>query len=416
MKASIQQTIDRLDANWDEASYNMPVYSTTYLNTKVSSAINSSSLGIYSFKGNVKDTPSQRVADQRLKQFAQLLRMATDEITVVYQRQNYQGELKELKPLLKYLGYTVSNKPISLRTMAMDRIKLITLKPYDFEQGTFKAEALTQVAENLASSKWMASNKHLAYKYLISNVLIVPIFWVYLEPEFSRLVREAGSTSDNIVYVKLHMNREPYILQDTRIWDKAARFQASQLKVVGADAGNQIRHVKRVEQSDTETKVTVRYNVGGRENWYRFDKSLVLVDNATKELYPIRRIENQIPLGKTFIVVGCEGKAVEFTFVFPPLKPSLKQFVLDDNVSVPSSDKAKKRYFKKHGIMSDGNGRSPIVIYNLSEFVSAATPSKTATSIQEQKMDELINKRVVTESKPDGGTVEWTYRYNQLVD
>jgi len=408
MKTTYQQTINRLDASWDEASYNMPVMSTAYKQARLSSSSGvSNSLGIYSFKGNVKDVPNQRIADQRLKTLALLLRKATDEMTAVYTQQTFNGELKQLKPLLKFLGFTVSNKPLSLRTLDVHRSMLQTMKPNDFEQSTFRAEALTQVAEKLANTAWMASNKHLTYKYLIASLLTIPVFWTYLEPEFSRLVLGGGASTENIVFVKLHMNREPYILQDSRIWNKAPRFEASQLQVMeaGSFAINESRHVTKVELSDTETKVTLRYVVGGREMWYRFDNTFALVDNQTKELYPVKRMENQLPLGKTFIVVGCEGKAVEFTFVFPPLKKTLKQFVLDDNLSAPTSDKAKMRFFKKHNIMSDGSGRSAIVVYNLSEFVTAATPIPSTSS----------NDRIVKESKPNGRTAEWTYRDDKLV-
>lgn len=472
IKTTIQQNIDRLDAGWDEALYNMPVYSSAYLNARASSNTVSNSLGIYSFTGNVKDAPSQRIADQRLKTLALLLRKATDEITDMYEHGTYEGELKQLKHLLKFIGFTVSNKPLSIRKLEERRSKVQALLPRTFEQSTFKAEALTQVAEELASSQWMAMNKHLAYKYLTASILTIPTFWTYLEPEFYRLVHEGGASTDIIVYVKLHMNREPFILQDSRIWNKAPRFHAAQLQLVDADAGSQTRHVKKVELSEKETRVTVRYNVGGREMWYRFDNTLALVDNETKERYPVLRMENNIPLGKTFIVVGCEGKGVEFTFVLPPLKKTLKQFVLDDNLSVPTSEKAKMRYFKKHNIMSDGSGRSPVVIYNLSEFVStgtdkpgittatpvqAATNMKVATPVRQATntrvttpvqsttttkvsspiqatanakvakpvqgasnitsfIEDYVNERKVKEPLANGRTAEWTYRDDKRVD
>jgi antitoxin component YwqK of YwqJK toxin-antitoxin module len=449
IKTAIQQNIDHLDAGWDEASYIMPINSSAYLKARTSSNKISNSLGIYSFKGNVKDAPSQRLADQRLKTLALLLRKATDEITDMYEQGTYEGELKQLKPLLKFIGFTVSNKPLSLSKLDVRHSKVQSLTPRMLEHSTFRAEALTQEAEMLASSQWMAMNKHLAYKFLTAYILTVPMFWAYLEPEFFRLVSEGGASTDIIVYVKLHMNREPFILQDSRIWNKAPRFQASQLQLVEADAGSQTRHIKNVELSDTETRVTLRYNVGGREMWYRFDNTLALVDNETKELYPIRRIENSIPLGKTFIVVGCEGKAVEFTFVFPPLKKTLKQFVLDDNLSAPTSEKAKMRYFKKHNIMSDGSGRSPVVIYNLSEFVATGTdkpdalatkpvqsttttrvttsvppatnarvttPVQSTSVITPLKDESVVYKRVVKEPRSNGQTAEWTYVDDKLVD
>ncbi len=439
------QQIDRLDASWDEASYNMPVRSSAYMKAMIKSRTVSNGLGIYSFKGNVKDAPCQRMADERLKTLALLLRKATDEMTElskhkivgkagmilfnndgtagISQPKNMDGELKHLKPLLKFLAYTVSNKPLSLRTMNMDCSTLEGMASDDITISYYGAEALTQVAEKLASTSWMALNKHLAYKYIVASILNIPTFWKYLEPEFFRLVSEGGASTDIIIYVKLHMNREPFILQDSRIWDKAPRFQASQLQLVEADAANQTRHIKKVELNDTETRVTLRYNVGGREMWYRFDNTLALVDNETKELYPIRRIEGNIPLGKTFIVVGCEGKAVEFTFVFPPLKKTVKQFVLDDNLSAPTSEKAKMRFFKKHNIMSDGNGRSPIVIYNLLEFTttSASVPSSSPSSStiaqlsDGQNAGNVVNRRVVTSSKPDGRTEEMTYVSDKLV-
>lgn len=209
----------------------------------------------------------------------------------------------------------------------------------------------------------------MAYKYLAASVLQIPALWAYLETDFTRLVREGGSTTDTILFAKLHMNRAPYFKEDSRIWKQAPRFWPSQLTVLESAGNVPYGHVSNVELSDTETKVTVRYTLGGHELWFRFDDTQILVDNDTKEVYSLKRIENQIPMGKTFVVVGCENRAVEFTLVFSPIRKSLKAFVLDDSQSNPNEFSAKKRYFKKHNIMSDSGDATDIVVYQLSDFV-----------------------------------------------
>jgi hypothetical protein len=86
-------------------------------------------------------------------------------------------------------------------------------------------------------------------------------------------------------------------------------------------------------------------------------------------MYKIKGLENGLPLGKTIVIVGCGGKAVEFTYVFPPIKKTLKQFVIDENIKIPTTEPEKIAYFEKNDIMSDSGDEGPIVIYKLSDYV-----------------------------------------------
>lgn len=370
LRASYQQTIDRLDASWDERSYNMYVPSSVYNQaTRTSKQSVPYALGVYSFKGNVLESPNQKTIDKRLKTLAALLRKTTDEFADVSKQNNFEGSLSHLKPLLMFLAYTVSDRPVPIKTLNPTRSTLKKLNAVEWSIGAMQAEALTQIAEKLALTPWTMQNKHLAYKYLAASVLNIPALWTYLEPDFTRMVREGGSTTDTIIFAKLHMDRAPFFKEDSRIWKQAPRFWPSQLTTLESAGDVPYGHVSKVELSDTETKVTMRYTLGGHELWFRIDASTVLIDHETKDVYHVRRVENRIPLGKTFVVVGCEDKAIEYTLVFPPLQKSLKAFVLDDYRPAPTSESAKKRFYRKYNIMSDGGGSSDFIVYKLSDFV-----------------------------------------------
>lgn len=228
----------------------------------------------------------------------------------------------------------------SLKTLATTRSTLTKIKADELKASMVQVEALTQVAEKLARTPWTFQNKHLAYKFLTASLLSIPAVWAFVEPDFTRMVREGGSTTDTIIFAKLHMDRAPFFKEDSRIWKQAPRFWPSQLTTLEPAGDVPYGHVTKVELSDTETK----------------------------DVYHVRRVENRIPLGKTFVVVGCEDKAIEYTLVFPPLQKSLKAFVLDDYRPAPTSESAKKRFYRKYNIMSNGGGSSDFVVYKLSDF------------------------------------------------
>lgn len=369
MDESILQAMEYLDTDWDRSSYNMIVPSSTLLKMNAARESAPSIFAVYSFKGNVEAPSGSKQADDQLKTMALLLKKATDELAEISKQNSYKGQLKQLKPLLEFLGFSVSNMPIPVQKLDVSRLKLTKLRTAELVQSGLVAEALTNAAEKVALSSKSAQKKHLAFKYLAASVLTIPAVWAYLEPEFSRLAREGGATTDNLYFAKLYMDRVPFFEDDSRIWKEAPRFYLSQLKV--SNPANKTRNGKpaNVELTDTETKVTVSYTISAHETWYRFDENSVLVDSDTKERYPIKRIEGGIPLGKTIVLVGCGGSTIDFTFVFPRVKESMKSFFINEVDPAPSSEAGRKAYYKAHNIMSDGSSSLSSMEYTLSDYV-----------------------------------------------
>ena len=367
MKESLVKTLNGLSSNWDQAGYSLSVRSAALTKSMAEGSSEPSSFAIFSFKGNVESV-TDKEANEELKTMATLLRKAIDELNEVSEQKKDDGKLKQLKPLLKYLGFSVSNMPVNVNKLDVSCSKVAKLTMAESYLNGLVGEAVTQATEEMAQSSNSALSKHNAYKYLAASVLSIPSIWTILEPEFSRLAKVGGAITDNLTFAKLYMERIPYFADDSRIWKEAPRFYRSQLKE--SKSLPKIGDITRVEVTDKETRVTTTIRVSSHEVWFRLDENSVLVDNETKERYPIKGMADGLPVGKTFVVVGCEGLTMENTLIFPPVKKSLKSFYIEEVIPYQTSEKARLDYRRKHNIMSDGDGASiNKTVYQLDDFL-----------------------------------------------
>jgi len=188
-----------------------------------------------------------------------------------------------------------------------------------------------------------------------------------VNPGFTRLSRKGGATTDMLLFNRLTLSRVANMKNDSRIWRKAPRYVPSQLNAYDAST-QQRKSGMAIEFNDAETRVTYRVPIGLHESWLYFDKTSILVDFDTKEQYQVKRIINGYPLGKTFVLVGCEGKTVEFTLIYPPVKKSMKSFTMENRTVVPVNYRDKKRFMLKYSIMSDGGSSYSNHVFKVSDY------------------------------------------------
>lgn len=188
MKESLVKTLNSLPTNWDQKSYSLSVRSAALTKSMAEGSSEPSSFAIFSFKGNVESV-TDKEANEELKTMATLLRKAIDELNEVSEQKKDEGTLKQLKPLLKYLGFSVSNMPVNVNKLDVSCSKVAKLTMAESYLNGLVGEAVTQAAEEMAQSSNSALSKHNAYKYLSASVLNIPSIWTILEPEFSRLAK-----------------------------------------------------------------------------------------------------------------------------------------------------------------------------------------------------------------------------------
>jgi hypothetical protein len=85
-----------------------------------------------------------------------------------------------------------------------------------------------------------------------------------------------------------------------------------------------------IDKQKEETRVTLLWSIDSQSHWYQFDDVFSIIDKKTGDQYRIRSIEGNYPLNKRIQITGHQGKMVEFTLVFPPLKSSVKKVDIMD--------------------------------------------------------------------------------------
>jgi len=85
-----------------------------------------------------------------------------------------------------------------------------------------------------------------------------------------------------------------------------------------------------IDKQKEETLVTLLCSIDSNSLWYQFDDVFSIIDTKTRDQYRIRSIEGNYPLNKRIQITGHQGKMVEFTLVFPPLKSSVKKVDIRD--------------------------------------------------------------------------------------
>lgn len=76
--------------------------------------------------------------------------------------------------------------------------------------------------------------------------------------------------------------------------------------------------------TDKSTKVVLTVKVGYDNAWVFFSENTFLRDCQTGDLYKVRQMQNELPLGKTIYIYDMEGAVLQFTMIFPPLKLGVK--------------------------------------------------------------------------------------------
>lgn len=82
--------------------------------------------------------------------------------------------------------------------------------------------------------------------------------------------------------------------------------------------------LKYIETDKKETRLTFAVPIYFNSNWVHFDKGFCIVDRESGDTYMIRSLTRGMELNKTYAVQGKKDRMVEFTMIFPPLKPGVK--------------------------------------------------------------------------------------------
>lgn len=356
----LEETIALLDARWD-AGGGLSITSNALIKARMNKSSNRSpyTWSIYSFRNNELESIEPDEINEDLKSFSVLLRKAYEE---------YVGRSKgkKLNTLGKWIGFmemSVSTLPLNVGKLDLSRSKVEMLS----ESEKVQTECLLAIADKIANSPWQTKQKLLAFKYLSCKAISLPWVWNYVNPGFTRLSRKGGATTDLLQFNRLSLSRVPFMKSDSKIWRKAPRYFQNQLNTFEASTQKKFSGMS-IEFNDVETRVTYRIPMGLHESWLYFDKTSILVDFDTKKQYQVNRIVNGYPLGKTFVIVGCIGRVVEFTLIYPPVKKSMKSFTMENRSVVPVNYRDKKRYMLKHSIMSDGGNSYSNQVFKVSDY------------------------------------------------
>lgn len=356
---ALEEQVTILDNRWDLSNTNS-IKSNAYQQAFGNGNRNSTNYtwSTYSFKNNELETISGSKIDADLQTFSKLLNDALTE-----QAERNASNIKPIQKFIAFLKIKVSDLPLNPGN----------IKPAKTEEKISQTELqLTRdfiaLSKSIADSKRTNKQKLLAFKYLTCRAISTPWIWNYLDSEFTRVSHKGGSISDNLIFNRLTLPEVSSMKFTSKIWRKAPRFFANQLTIIAPPVPKD-RPNPKIEFTPKETRVSYLIAAGLREAWIYFDKSSYLVDYDTNERYKAKRIENGIPLGKTFVVVGCEDKFVEITVVYPPVKSTLKSFTLENGSVVPVDPKARMRYLKKTNQMSDGSGVYKSQVYHKDQFM-----------------------------------------------
>lgn len=356
---ALEETVTLLDNRWDlNSTYN--IQSLAYQQLIGSGNRNSKNYtwSTFSFKNNELETISGSKIDADLQTFSKLLNEA-----LTAQTGGNASNIKPIRAFIAFLKIKVSDLPLNA-----GNIKPAKMGEKLSQTALQQTQDFISLAKKIADSKRTDKQKLIAFKYLTCKAISTPWIWNYLDSEFTRVSHQGGSVSDNLVFNRLSLQEVSSMKFTSKIWREAPRFFANQLTTIERPIPKD-RPNPKIEFTPKETRVSYLIGAGLRESWVYFDKNSYLVDYDTKKRYKAKSIENGIPLGKTFVVVGCEDKILEITVVYPPVKSSLKSFTLENGSVVPVDPKARMRYLKKTNQMSGGSGVYKSQVYHKNSFM-----------------------------------------------
>lgn len=125
----------------------------------------------------------------------------------------------------------------------------------------------------------------------------------------------------NVDTVGYYYNETEYVVKDEQIKDRPSYIYENYER-----RWNYIKtyRVIGIEKKENETFVDFIISPKKSLTWGVISENIFLRDKKTGDLYKIRRENNGIPLGRALVFKGKKTEYICYTFVFPPLPPSVK--------------------------------------------------------------------------------------------
>lgn len=158
----------------------------------------------------------------------------------------------------------------------------------------------------------------------------------------SKNIPQSEDVSDAKVNVT---NVDPY----AEAMKNAYRLKPEQIVVLDIPYSDMT--IYSIEKSKQETKITLATPIIAGDYWVKFPRNFQIIDLQTKDIYMIRKLENNIPLSEFIFAPNTRRKMIAITMIFPPLKGSVKK------VNIMS--------FVEPGVYLPSNSSSPYQFKNI---------------------------------------------------
>lgn len=115
-------------------------------------------------------------------------------------------------------------------------------------------------------------------------------------------------------------------ISDKELFSKAYVLTEEQKKIVPGDVyfGGERPVLYTIEAGKDSTVVTFLQAIYFDSQWIHLSKGFTIIDKESGKEYPALRFGDGIPLGRVFIVRGCNRKMIYLSLIFPPLDPNTK--------------------------------------------------------------------------------------------
>lgn len=147
---------------------------------------------------------------------------------------------------------------------------------------------------------------------------------------------------DTVMAGEQTLSNETTLKNNEKFFDTAYTLKPEQIKISNLPyRGFNNGELVSVERGDKETRVTIALPIHQPFNWIRTDSNFVIIDRKTNDRYFVRSIEKNIPVNQVVVIKGYARKMLELTYVFPPLKKSVKMVDITEltpsNVELPNN-------------------------------------------------------------------------------
>lgn len=115
-------------------------------------------------------------------------------------------------------------------------------------------------------------------------------------------------------------------ISDKELFAKAYVLTEGQKKIVtGIEYfGGERPALYTIEREKDSTVVTFLQAIYFDSQWIHLSKGFTIIDKESGKEYPVLRFGEGIPLGRVFIVRGCNRKMIYISLIFPPLDKNTK--------------------------------------------------------------------------------------------